>query len=66
MTTKKLSMMLLTGTVALSACQILPEFSKPVAPIPEKFPVATDTADKPVADIGWRDFFSDAKLIELV
>ena len=60
MTTKKLSTVLLTGTFALSACQILPEFSKPAAPIPEKFPVTMtpEAAAVPVAEVGWRDFFS--------
>ena len=68
MTTKKLSTVLLTGTFALSACQILPEFSKPAAPIPEKFPVTMtpEAAAVPVAEVGWRDFFLNPGLKQTI
>jgi multidrug efflux system outer membrane protein len=68
MTTKKISTVLLTGTLALSACQILPEFSKPVAPIPEKFPVtiAPEVTAAPVAEVGWRDFFLNPGLKQTI
>ncbi len=66
MTTKKLSMMLLTGAVALSGCQILPEFSKPSAPVPEKFPVASEPAAAPVAEIGWNEFFLNPELKQTI
>ena len=68
MTTKKLSTMLLTGTFALSACQILPEFKKPAAPIPEKFPVTMtpQAAAVPVAEVGWRDFFLNPGLKQTI
>jgi multidrug efflux system outer membrane protein len=68
MTTKKLSTMLLTGTFALSACQVLPEFSKPAAPIPEKFPVTMtpEAAAVPVAEVGWRDFFLNPGLKQTI
>ena len=66
MTTKKLTMMLLTGAVALSGCQILPEFSKPAAPVPEKFPVASEPVAVPVADIGWNDFFLNPNLRQTI
>ena len=66
MTTKKLSVMLLTGTLALSACQISPKFSKPAAPIPEKFSVAAEPVAAPVADIGWREFFLNSSLKQTI
>ena len=66
MTTKKLSLMLLTGTVVLSACQILPEFNKPAAPIPDKFPVAVEPTATPVADIGWSEFFLNPELRQTI
>ena len=66
MTTKKLYLMLLTGVVALSGCQILPEFSKPSAPVPEKFPVASEPAAVPVADIGWNEFFLNPELRQTI
>ena len=68
MTTKKLSTMLLTGTFALSACQILPEFNKPAAPVPEKFPVTMtpEAAAVPVAEVGWRDFFLNPGLKQTI
>jgi multidrug efflux system outer membrane protein len=70
MTTKKRNLMLLTGVVALSGCQILPEFSKPAAPIPEKFPVVAEPAAvpaaAPVADIGWNEFFLNPDLRQTI
>jgi len=68
MTTKKISTVLLTGTFALSACQVLPEFSKPAAPIPEKFPVTMtpEAAAVPVAEVGWRDFFLNPGLKQTI
>ena len=66
MTTKKLSMLLLSGTIVLSACQIVPEFRKPAAPIPEKFPVAVEPAAAPVADIGWSEFFLNPELRQTI
>ena len=66
MMTKKLSLMLLTGTVFLSACQILPEFNKPAAPIPDKFPVAVEPAATPAADIGWSEFFLNPELRQAI
>lgn len=66
MMTKKLSLMLLTATVFLSACQILPEFNKPAAPIPDKFPVAVEPAATPAADIGWSAFFLNPELRQAI
>ena len=66
MMTKKLSLMLLTATVFLSACQILPEFNKPAAPIPDKFPIAVEPAATPVADIGWSEFFLNPELRQAI
>lgn len=66
MKTKKLPILLLTGVVALSGCQILPEFSKPSAPIPEKFPVVSEPAAVPVADIGWSEFFLNPELRQTI
>ena len=63
---KKLSLMLLTATVFLSACQILPEFNKPAAPIPDKFPIAVEPAATPVADIGWSEFFLNPELRQAI
>jgi len=70
MITKKIPILLLTGTLALSGCQILPEFSKPAAPIPEKFPVVAEPAAAPaaapVADIGWNEFFLNPDLRQTI
>ncbi len=66
MTTKTISLMLLAGTLALSACQIMPKFSKPAAPIPEKFPVVAEPVAAPVADIGWREFFLTPSLKQTI
>lgn len=61
--------LLLVATALLAGCHLLPtnfiiapKYVKPAAPIPEKFPMASEAADKPVADIGWRDFFQHPEL----
>ncbi len=68
LTLKRLPL-LLSAAALLVGCQMMPtkfliapKYVKPAAPIPEKFPTATEAADKPVADIGWRDFFQHPEL----
>ena len=56
----------LTSTlIVLAGCQILPDFSSPKAPIPEKFSAPINDAPS-AADIGWREFFQNAELQHVI
>lgn len=62
---------------ALAGCSLAPEYERPPAPIPAAFPNADafaghGRADTPanaaghVADLGWQEFFTDARLRTLI
>ena len=56
----------LTGALlTLAGCQILPTFVSPKAPIPEKFALPINDAPSAV-DIGWREFFQNAELQQVI
>ena len=71
---RRLAPMLLIGTLA--ACSLAPEYERPGAPIPATFPYLGEvrlsegaqggTAVKHSADLGWREFFADPRLRDLV
>ncbi|MEK0434565.1 MAG: hypothetical protein RL369_614 [Pseudomonadota bacterium] len=63
---KSPSYLMVAGTLlALSGCQILPNFYSPKAPVPEKF--AAPSSDAPAAvEIGWREFFQNAELQQAI
>lgn len=50
----------------MAGCQFIPDYFKPAAPIPEAFPVTTEGTAKAAADIGWREFFKDPELQEVI
>ncbi|WP_431103618.1 AdeC/AdeK/OprM family multidrug efflux complex outer membrane factor [Roseateles noduli] len=56
----------LTAALLLAGCvNLAPRYERPAAPVPERFPQApADGA--PAADVGWRTFFADAKLRDLI
>ncbi|URW76396.1 efflux transporter outer membrane subunit [Sphingomonas donggukensis] len=56
---------ILAGTAALAGCNLAPTYRPPVAPIAPTFPDAT-TGARAAADIGWREFFGDARLQALI
>lgn len=55
---------------ALSGCaNLAPDFARPAAPIPAQWPASATAVvgeGKALADIGWQDFFADARLRQLV
>ena len=61
-----------TLTVAIaaslaSACTMIPEYQRPVAPVPANFPNAPQAAEATPADaIIWRDYFADARLRDVI
>jgi multidrug efflux system outer membrane protein len=70
---RKLTISLIAALVA-AGCTLEPKYDRPAAPVPQTFPsgaayradaVAPTTA-KAAAGIGWREFFTDARLQQLV
>jgi multidrug efflux system outer membrane protein len=61
-----------TLTVAIaaslaSACTMIPEYQRPVAPVPASFPNAPQAAEATPADaIIWRDYFANAQLRDVI
>ncbi len=61
----------LSAAAALSACSSMaPTYERPAAPVPATFPEAAGTAPagdgRPVADLGWQQFFADERLKRLI
>ncbi len=57
--------------LVLTGCTLAPEYHRPAAPVAAAWPQgATTKTDKPAAraaaDIGWREFFRDARLRDLI
>ncbi|MGA9778119.1 MAG: efflux transporter outer membrane subunit [Verrucomicrobiia bacterium] len=59
--------------LALAGCTLMPKYHRPAAPVSSTWPkvpgyraTPTNAAAVPAADIGWRDFFHDARLQELI
>ncbi|MCX8037487.1 MAG: efflux transporter outer membrane subunit [Candidatus Sumerlaeia bacterium] len=67
---QKTTLIILLG--ALGACSLAPKYVRPPAPIPEQWPMGaaypkTGPTSAPRAlDLGWREFFTDAKLQQVV
>ena len=60
-------------TAVLSGCTMAPTYTRPAAPVPESWPVGpaykTETgkpAEKPLADILWKEFFIDQQLQKVI
>ena len=51
--------------LALGGCSLAPEFSRPEAPVAATLPgeAVADQAGVAAADLGWRDFFVDERLM---
>ena len=65
MNNKLLYPSLLGCLLALGGCQILPNFSSPKAPVPEKFSTPESAAPSAV-EIGWREFFQNPELQQAI
>jgi len=58
-------------TVFLKSCSFAPEYLRPEMPVADSFPAATKPGDGrqqalDAADIGWRDYFVDSALQQLI
>lgn len=64
MTAKKLFSVFITA-VALSGCSMIPEYSTPVSPM--SLPESSDVSGSVIAaDLGWREFYQDPQLQEMI
>ncbi|MET3130616.1 multidrug efflux system outer membrane protein [Oxalobacteraceae bacterium GrIS 1.11] len=63
---KPLSVLLLAG--ALSACSLAPTYQRPAAPVAPAYPSTAEAAPgtRTAADTGWRDYFADPRLRQLI
>jgi multidrug efflux system outer membrane protein len=57
----------LSVAAALAACTMAPRYERPAAPVPGSYEnVATAPAVAPAAQIGWKEFFPDPDLQQLI
>ena len=64
----------LIPALLVAGCTLEPKYDPPAAPVPQSFPEgeayraggAAPTTRKAAADIGWREFFTDARLQQLI
>lgn len=52
----------------MAGCSLMPAYHQPAAPVPDKFAgdAGTASASTPVADLGWRDVFTDPSLQRVI
>jgi len=70
---RKLTAALIAALLA-AGCTLEPKYERPAAPVPQSFPdgaayragAVAPTTGKATADIGWREFFTDARLRQLI
>jgi multidrug efflux system outer membrane protein len=67
----------LTLAAALGGCSLVPAYQRPALPVPAQYPLArasdsatgsasSSSSATDAADIGWRDFFADPRLQQLI
>lgn len=61
---KHISLMALAAAAALSGCSLIPQYERPAAPVPATY--ALPSAQGENTAIAWRDYFTDARLQQLI
>lgn len=56
--------LLLAG--AISGCSLTPELQRPPLPVADSYPVETAGSARAAVDTGWREFFADPQLQDLI
>jgi multidrug efflux system outer membrane protein len=52
---------------SLGACSLIPDYKRPALPVSSTYPTAPDAAGlTDAADLGWRDFFADPVMTDLI
>ena len=66
----RLTWITLACAAALGGCSLMPVYERPALPVPDAYPVAASAsglAQSPeAADIGWREFFADERLRQVL
>ncbi len=62
------SLLTLALAAALGGCSLMPAYVRPASPVPQAYPTPlAETANATAAaDTGWRDFFADERLRQLI
>ena len=69
--TKKI-LVLLAGASLVAGCDLAPKYIRPVGAAPERFPeggaypAARPDAPADISQIGWREFFTDPRLVAVI
>src|SRR5437879_6756760 len=71
---KKLTLLITLAIGSLTSCTLAPKYERPVAPVSQTWPSGPAYASNQLgefttnaaADIGWREFFEDARLQKLI
>eukprot|EP01042_Synura_sphagnicola_P033307 gene33307-42785_t len=60
--------MALAILATLGGCTLMPEYERPTAPVPQVYPDALNSKQtgQALADIGWRTFFNDDRLRQVI
>jgi len=67
MTPLRTTSILVSALLAGACTTLMPDYERPAAPVPATWPGAAASSDAAVvADIGWRDYFADPRLRELI
>ncbi|MDR3370792.1 efflux transporter outer membrane subunit [Rhodoferax sp.] len=62
----------LTATLLAAGCSLIPTYERPAAPVAAQWPSAITAANsekastQPIQNMGWKDFYADATLQELI
>ena len=64
--TKKILIVWLTAVGVLTGCSMAPTYERPEAPVAGTFASGDAKTAKSATDIGWREFFKDARLQALI
>ncbi|MGM9486938.1 AdeC/AdeK/OprM family multidrug efflux complex outer membrane factor [Ideonella sp. YS5] len=65
----RLTWITLACAAVLSGCSLMPAYERPAMPVPAAYPAPAPTAvagKTQAADIGWREFFADQRLQQVV
>lgn len=66
------SLIILSIMVLLNACTMVPEYTRPAAPVPDQWPTGpaysgmNSAAAAPAAELPWRDFITDERLRNII
>lgn len=63
---KRLVPTLLVAALLASGCSFIPTLDRPAPPVADHFPVSSTAGTTAAADIPWQNFFTDARLQQLI